>query len=117
LILYEVFGEGRDLSVHQMCARAVVIFFISWVFLRIAGRRSFGLRTPLDNVITISLGAILSRAVVGVSPFVPVVAACLVIVLIHRFVSWVKVRSRKMEFILEGDKIVLFENGKFLKEN
>lgn len=116
-ILSELFGEGKDLTSLQMIGRGVVIFFVAFLLIRISGRRSFGIRTPLDNIIAISLGAILSRAVVGASPFVPTVLTSLVIVLLHRFFSWIIVSNRKLNHIAEGEKILLFQNGKFIPKN
>jgi len=83
-LLLKIFGESKDLNALQMSSRGVVIFIIAFLLIRISGRRSFGVRTPLDNIITISLGAIMSRAVVGASAFVPVIVCCFVIVFLHR---------------------------------
>jgi uncharacterized membrane protein YcaP (DUF421 family) len=117
-IFIKIFGEDRNLDTLQMACRGIAIFFISLILIRISGRRSFGVRTPLDNVIAISLGAILSRAVVGVSPFIPVVITCLVIVTLHRLFGWLVTKFHKtFGRWLEGEIIVLFENGKFKKDN
>jgi uncharacterized membrane protein YcaP (DUF421 family) len=113
-LLTTIFGEGKDLNALQMSSRGFAVFIIAFVLIRIAGRRSFGLRTPLDNIITILLGAVLSRAVVGASPFGPVILCCLVIVLLHRFFAWLIVHSERVGRFVEGDKIPLFENGKFI---
>ncbi|MFI5159805.1 MAG: DUF421 domain-containing protein [Sphingobacteriales bacterium] len=115
--LIKIFGEGKDLNALQMSARGIVIFFIALILIRISGRRSFGVRTPLDNIISISLGAIMSRAVVGASAFVPVVLCCLVIVLMHRLFGWGISRGMAFGRIMEGNKIILFENGRFLDDN
>ena len=114
-LLTNLFGEGRNLDTLQMCSRAVAVFLIAFILIRISGRRSFGLRMPLDNIITILLGAILSRAVVGVSPFLPVVICCFVIVLLHRGFAWLIVHSPKFSRIAGGSKILVFDNGNFLK--
>jgi uncharacterized membrane protein YcaP (DUF421 family) len=100
-----------------MSSRGVVIFFIALLLIRISGRRSFGVRTPLDNIITILLGAILSRAVVGASDFLPVVACCFVIVLLHRLFGWLVVHHKRLAGLIEGNKFILFENGKFNRSN
>src|SRR5881398_2717627 len=93
-LLKEIFGEGKDLNVIQMSSRGIVVFIIAFLLIRISGRRSFGIRTPLDNIITISLGAILNRAIVGASAFLPVIVCCLVIVLMHRLFGWLIVRHK-----------------------
>jgi len=112
-----LFGQGKDLNTLQMCARGIAVFLITLVLIRIAGRRSFGLRMPLDNIITILLGAILSRAVVGASPFIPVVICSFVIVSIHRLLSRLIVKSERFGNIIGGKKILLFENGSFINKN
>jgi len=116
-LLIQIFGEGKDLNALQMSCRGVVMFFIALILIRVSGRRSFGVRSPLDNIITISLGAIMSRAVVGASDFLPVVVTCFVIVLMHRLVGWFIARSKAFGRFIEGEKILLFEDGVFLKDN
>jgi len=114
-LLNALFGEGKNLDTLQMSSRGFAVFLIAFVLIRISGRRSFGLRMPLDNIITILLGAILSRAVVGASPFIPVIVCCFVVVLLHRGFSWLIVHSPKFSRVAGGSKISLFENGVFIK--
>lgn len=116
-ILIQLFGEGKDLNALQMSSRGVVMFFIALILIRISGRRSFGVRSPLDNIITISLGAVMSRAIVGASAFVPVVVCCFVIVLLHRLIGWFIANSKPFGSFIEGEKILLFEDGVFQKKN
>ena len=100
-----------------MSCRGLVVFIIALILLRTSGRRSFGMRTPLDNIIVILLGAVLSRAVVGVSPFWPVICACLFIVLFHRGMAWAMIKSKRLRLFVQGDKIMLFEAGKVRHED
>src|ERR1700744_937190 len=116
-ILLKIFGEGKDLSALQMSCRGIVIFFVALILIRISGRRSFGVRSPLDNIITISLGAVMSRAIVGASDFVPVVVCCFVIVLLHRLFGWLIAHSKPFGRFIEGDKMILFENGRFREDH
>jgi len=112
-IFIKIFGEGKALNALQMGSRGAVVFFIALILIRIAGRRSFGLRTPLDNIITILLGAILSRAVVGASDFVPVIVCCFVIVLLHRAIGWLIAHSKSFGRFIEGQKFLLFDQNRF----
>ena len=116
-VLIEIFGRGKDLNAIQMCSRAVVIFFLALILIRISGRRSFGLHMPLDNIITITLGALLSRAIVGASDFVAVILASTVIVLIHRGMAWMLVHNPGISKLIEGEKMLLYEGGEFSKTN
>jgi uncharacterized membrane protein YcaP (DUF421 family) len=116
-ILLKIFGEGKDLTFWQMGNRGIAVFCIAFLLIRLSGRRSFGIKTPLDNIIAITLGAVLSRAIVGASDFLPVVYTCFVIVLLHRLLAWFKVRSIKASKLLDGEKILLFSDGRFIQEN
>lgn len=115
-IFYRIFGEGKDLNALQMSSRGLVVFFIALLLIRISGRRSFGLRTPLDNIIVIVLGAILSRAVVGASAFVPVIICCLIIVILHRTFGWLIATGKHFGRMMEGNKMLLYENGRFKRD-
>lgn len=113
-VFLNLFGEGPNLNSLQMSLRGVVVFLITLIFIKIAGRRSFSLRMTYDNIITILLGAILSRAVVGASPFFPTVAACLVISILHRVFGIFSVYSHRFGKLIKGSKILLYKNGKFI---
>ena len=112
-----IFGEGRELTVLQMCARAVVVYFITLLYIRLAGRRVFGKISTFDYVIIFTLGALLSRAIVGVSPFLPVVASAMAFILLHRFVAWLCVVSPAVGRIVKGRPVCLYSQGKFNEKN
>jgi len=116
-IIYTIFGQGKDLTVPQMSARAFVIYFIALVFIRISGRRTFGKRSSFDNTLVIILGAVLSRAVAGASPFVPTVVASLVLVLMHRGIAMLTRTNKKFAKLIEGESRVLYKDGRINEEN
>ena len=106
-IIAELFGEGKDLSALQMSMRAIVIFMLALILIRIAGVKTFGKNAAFDNIIIITLGAVLSRAIAGVSPFVSVVFASITLVLIHRIVSWLSMRNHAIGKLVKGEPVVL----------
>lgn len=112
-----LFGEGEDLNTLQMCLRAAVVFVIGLILVRFTGRRAFGLRMSFDNVITILLGAILSRTVVGASPFLQTVAAAATLAVLHRLFAWLTMRSSAFGKIVKGEVKVLYENGQLNRKN
>jgi uncharacterized membrane protein YcaP (DUF421 family) len=113
----QIFGEGDHLAPLQMCVRAIIISIICLIFIRFSGRRSFGLGTPLDNVLAILLGAVMSRAVVGASPFASVVVAGAAIVCLHRLLAWFGQFSSRFGSLVKGETKVVYEHGKFITEN
>jgi uncharacterized membrane protein YcaP (DUF421 family) len=116
-IFIKIFGEGKDLSALQMSARALVVYVIALIFIRISGRRTFGKKSSFDTTVTIILGAVLSRAIAGASPFVPTIACSLLLVLIHRFVSWLILYSPTLGNFIKGHKRPLYQDGKVHEEN
>ena len=106
-----VFGEGSDLAFWQMAARACVVFLIALVLVRISGRRSFGQHSPFDACTTVLVGAILSRAVVGATPFWSTIAAASAIVLMHRLAGQASVRWPRFEALISGHELHLVRNG------
>jgi uncharacterized membrane protein YcaP (DUF421 family) len=116
-IIHQIFGQGKDLSIAQMCVRAAIMFIVAYLLIRISGRRSFGLHSPLDNIIVILLGGILSRGVVGASPMVAVICASITIVMLHRIGGWLLSIKTSLSKSIDGSKILLFENGKFIASN
>ena len=107
-----LFGQGSELEPLQMTLRAAAVFVLALAMIRIAGRRSFGLHRPFDACTTVLLGAILSRAVVGASPFWSTICAGTTIVLLHRLVGMASVRSRRFEFLVSGDERELVRDGR-----
>jgi uncharacterized membrane protein YcaP (DUF421 family) len=94
-----------------------LVFIIALAMLRLAGKRTFGKQSAADNVIMITLGALMSRAIVGVTAVLPVIAACFAIVLIHRFLAWLCLNHPAIGEIVKGKEISLYKNGEENKKN
>jgi uncharacterized membrane protein YcaP (DUF421 family) len=115
--LTTLFGHGHDLNSLQMSCRAIVAFFITLALIRIAGIRTFGKKSAFDNVIIIMLGSILSRVVVGASPFIPTTVACLAFVGVHWLLGWISLYNDTVGRFVKGEKSVLYENGRVNARN
>jgi uncharacterized membrane protein YcaP (DUF421 family) len=106
------FGSGHDLDAIQMSARAVIVFALALAMIRLAGRSSFSQHRPFDACTTVLLGAVLSRAVVGASPFWATMCAGAAIVLLHRLVALASLRWPRFEALVTGHERVLIHDGK-----
>ena len=116
-IINNIWGDGEYLNALQMSIRAFVMFIIALIFIRLGGLRLFSKKSAFDNVIVIMLGAVLARGIVGASPFFSTVAASAIMILIHRLLAFIAVKSDRLCIILKGDHILLFKDGKILWEN
>jgi uncharacterized membrane protein YcaP (DUF421 family) len=106
-----LWGSGPDLNVLQMTIRSGTTFLITVLLIRIGGRRAFGQRNAFDVCVAVLLGSVLSRGVVGASPFLPTVAACFVIVALHRAVAHLSMYSASFDRIVNGAIRLLFADG------
>ena len=99
------------MSPLEMALRALSLFAITLVLLRLAGMRTFGARTPFDTTVAIMLGAVLSRAVVGASPYWSTVAAGTALVVVHRLVAMVTARYERAARLLNGTPTLVYQRG------
>lgn len=119
-MLKELLGLGldvKDLNYYQMIFRAMIVFFIALVYIRIAGMRTFGKNTAIDVIIGLILGSVLSRAINGSAPFGPTLAASLTLVLMHRLLAFVTYKSHKLGSILKGEPSLLVLDGEIQWDN
>jgi uncharacterized membrane protein YcaP (DUF421 family) len=107
-----IFGEGEHLDALQMGARAFVTFFCALVLIRVAGMRSFGKKSAFDIANGIMLGAVLSRGIVGASPWGATIVAGLVLVLLDRTLAMMVQRSRRLERLVKGESVVVFAHAR-----
>jgi uncharacterized membrane protein YcaP (DUF421 family) len=115
--IYTVFGEGEKLLPWQMAARAFSIVILLLIMLRIGGRRIFGKKNTLDNIMVIVLGAVLARSIVGASPFWSAIAAAGTMIALHRLLAHISLKNTRFNKLINGDKILLFKDGAFNSDN
>lgn len=110
-IINYLFGHGQNLNSLQMSSRAIVIFFITLILLRYTGMRVFGIKSAFDTCVMIMLGAVLSRAVVGASPFIPTVASSAALVIVHRLIAHISVSNQFISHLVKGKPLSLYKDG------
>ena len=115
--LNNLLRNSSDLSIIEMVVRGLAVFILSLLILRFAGKRTFGQQSAADKVIMITLGALLSRAIVGASPFWPVIFTSFSIVLLHRVLAWFCIKYNAFEALIKGDEVLLFKNGQQVDGN
>jgi len=101
----------KELAWHHMVIRAVVVFVLAIVLIRITGMRTFGTQSAFDIVLSITIGGILSRCVTGHYPFFPTLLAATTLAVCHRLVAALS-RFEVVEKLLQGRPVCLYSNGK-----
>jgi uncharacterized membrane protein YcaP (DUF421 family) len=108
----DLLGLGeQNLEWYQMFSRTIVVFITAIAFIRLAGMRTFGTRSSFDVVVSITLGAILSRCITGHYPFFPCLLTAMFLALLHRSVAVLSFNYRSINKIVEGDAVLLYKNG------
>jgi uncharacterized membrane protein YcaP (DUF421 family) len=79
--------------------------------------RIFGIKSAFDTCIIIMLGSVLSRAIVGVSPFIPTIIASVVLMLIHKIIASISVSNQFVSHLVKGKPLSLYKNGVLDQEN
>ncbi len=115
--IHELFGQGTDLNSLQMALRAIVIFFIAFMLIRFTGMRVFGIKSAFDICVTIILGAVLARVIVGASPFIPTVISSLALVVVHRIIAVISVKNQLVSHFFKGIPYSLYKEGKLNDKN
>jgi len=113
----ELFGQNQNLDAMQMGIRAIVIFFIALVLIRFTGMRVFGIETAFDTCIIIMLGAVLTRAIVGASPFIPTIVASVALVTVHKIIAIISVKNQTISHLVKGIPYSLYKEGKLNDKN
>lgn len=109
--------DQKDLEWYQMIIRTVIVFLTAIIFIRIAGMRTFGAKTAFDIVVSITLGALLSRCITGHYPFFTTLSAAMFLALFHRFCAWLSFKSKAIRKFIEGEAVILYENNQLHKKH
>ena len=104
---------GISLNWWEFVVRAIVVYVFVLVILRLTGKRQVGQMAPFDLVLLLILSNAVQNSMNGGDNSVTgglILAATLVS--LNYFVSWLSLRSRKFEALVEGRPIILVHDGK-----
>jgi len=96
--------------------RAVVIYALVMVLIRISGKRAVGQFTPFDLVLLILLGNAVQNGINGGDNSLSGAAIMATsLIALNYAVAWVTARSARAERIVEGAPVVIARNGKLFE--
>lgn len=94
----------------QASVRALLVYFVALVLVRVGEKRALGKNTALDVVIAVMLGSVVSRGINSSSVSAAVFGGG-VLVLLHWLLSVVTFRSDWLGTVLKGSPRVLVRDG------
>jgi uncharacterized membrane protein YcaP (DUF421 family) len=104
--------EPKNLTLAQVSLRAVIVFLIALILVRMSSRRSLAEKTAFDAVLLVILAAVLSRAINGSADFFASIGASFVLVVLHRLFAWIACRSHLFGKLIKGSPAIIVEDGK-----
>ena len=117
--LQEAFTDqtsGKNLSIIAMSIRAVFIFIVWLVTVRVADRRMLGRYSAFDVVLSVMIGAVLGRPINGGAPLWGTLAAVAALVAVHWGLAFVAHRWQFFGRIIKGDSYILVSEGRICSD-
>jgi uncharacterized membrane protein YcaP (DUF421 family) len=102
----------------DLVLRTTAIFFFIFVMTRLIGRRELGSLEPFDLILLVVIGDFVQQGVT--QDDYSVTGAFIVIstiALLTAFISYVNFRVRPLRRVMEGEPVVLIENGQPIEHN
>ncbi|HEY0064527.1 MAG TPA: YetF domain-containing protein [Telluria sp.] len=108
-----------DLSLPwwEFIARAVIVYCVLLLMVRVSGRRTVGQFTPFDLLVVMLLSEAVSNSLSGGDDSVLgglIIAGTLVA--LNMFASYLSSHSKKMSDILDGSPVLLGRDGKIFEK-
>lgn len=100
-----------EMDVGQVIARALVVYVVGLVILRLGQHRFLGKNTAFDIVLGFILGSMLSRAVNGSAALTPTAVACAALVALHWLFAVGSFRSQNFGSLVKGNPRQLVRHG------
>jgi uncharacterized membrane protein YcaP (DUF421 family) len=118
-MLEDLLGIGLDVAdvgPLQMALRTALIYAATLAIVRVASKRFLSQATAFDAIVAIMLGSIMSRAINGSAPFLPTLAAGVILVGLHWLIAAVAYSSDWFGTLVKGKPVLLIKDGR-LNEN
>ena len=103
--------KAEQLTVFQVCMRAVVVYLALIGYVRFAKKRFLGEATGFDAILVIVIGSIASRGISGTAPFFASLAGTFTLIMFHWLVSYATQSRPRLSFLVKGHDTILIRDG------
>ena len=101
----------------EFILRAVIVYVVVLVMVRLAGKRTLGQFTPFDMLLLVLLGNAVQNALLGPDTSLGGgLLLALTLISLNYFVGWITTRSPAVERVIEGEPVVLARHGHVLQK-
>ena len=101
----------------EFILRAVIVYVVVLVMVRVAGKRTLGQFTPFDMLLLVLLGNAVQNALLGQDTSLGGgLLLALTLISLNYFVGWITTRSPAVERVIEGEPVVLARHGHVLQK-
>jgi uncharacterized membrane protein YcaP (DUF421 family) len=103
--------DNVSLNLYFMAIRAIIVYIVAVLFVRIGRRRFLARPSSFDLVLALMLGSVVSRAITGNAPFLPTLGAGLVLIGLHYVFSLITFYSSLFGGWIKGHPVILIRDG------
>jgi uncharacterized membrane protein YcaP (DUF421 family) len=109
-----LWGKEEWSFILQVLLRAAIMFIIVLVALRIMGKRGIKQLSVFELVIILCLGSAASEPMIYTDVgIIPALLVFLTIIILYKAVTWMVVKSKSFEHLVEGKPVCLIDDGRF----
>ncbi|MDX1635173.1 MAG: DUF421 domain-containing protein [Marinobacter sp.] len=103
--------EGQELTAWRMALRALLIYIVGIVLVRLGGKRFVGKFSAFDIIMAIMIGSILSRSILTEQHFIPHLVAAFVLTALHYLFAGIAFHQSWFGTLVKGKTHVLVKEG------
>jgi uncharacterized membrane protein YcaP (DUF421 family) len=111
--MMHLFNEGLVLG-----GRAVIIYFVVLIMVKLMGKREVGQLSPLDFVVGVMIGSVAALPMENSQiPFIPAMVPIVVLAGLEILVSVLALNSYRVRSFVEDKPTIIISDGRIIKEN
>ena len=103
-------------QIGMTAARAILLYVVMLVVIRVLGKRTVGNFTAFDLLVALMLGEVVDEIIYGDVTLAQGLTAILVIAAAKYATAWITYGSEKLSLVLEGRPTELVKNGQLQKK-
>lgn len=111
-VVQQVVGKGgAELEIWQVLLRALIVYLVALVIIRLGKKRLLGGSSALDVILGVVIGSMFSRTIHSAVPFLGSIVAALLLVGLHGMFAYIAMRFKGFGSVVKGHSRQLARDG------